>query len=619
MINEGKKCVIYVRVSTEMQVDGYSLDAQKRALQRYAEREDMIVVDIYEDAGKSGKSIEGRPAFSKMLSDIKNGLGIDYVLVYKLSRFGRNATDILTSLSLIQSYDVNLICAEDGINSSQTSGRLLISVLSSVSEIERENILEQTMNGRKEKARQGKWNGGNAPYGYKLERVGNNDKKQLVIDEDKVEIVKLIFNKFINEDMKYNSIAKYLNFRGLDKTRVWHYYTVKDIIRNPIYCGKIAYGRKIKEKIKGTNDVKFVRTDDYILVDGEHEAIISEKTWELAQSKIETISKGNKPSVGRGNIYLLSGILKCPVCGTKMYVNRNTWKTKSGRRNEAYYYLCGNNKVNGNCFCSYNKTLRRDIIENEVINAISELVDNPVFADEIKRRIGVQIDTNEIDNEITEYITKLKEVENNKRALEYNIDNLPIDAKYRDRKLADMNYRLDKLYDTIYELEALINDAQLKRKSIEMQAITLENIYAILKNFNKIFNKITDDEKRTVFNSFIKEIQVFKKGTSPQNLKSITFNFPIFIDGEEINEILFENENLEYIESEFSDKDKSKSLCENKNLVETKLGFSHKNEYKNLFENESLVKTGLLFSNKNISNHIEVTMDFNGLYPNIIS
>lgn len=108
-----------------------------------------------EDAGKSGKSIEGRPAFKQMLNDIENGLSIDYVLVYKLSRFGRNAADILNSLEHIQSFGVNLICIEEGIDSSQTSGKLLISVLSAVAEIERENIIEQTMNGRKEKARQG--------------------------------------------------------------------------------------------------------------------------------------------------------------------------------------------------------------------------------------------------------------------------------------------------------------------------------------------------------------------------------------------------------------------------------------------------------------------------------
>jgi site-specific DNA recombinase len=138
MNRSGKRCVLYPRVSTEMQVDGFSLDGQKNSLKRFADKEEMEIVNIYEDAGKSGKSIEGRPAFKQMLSDIENSLDIDYVLVYKLSRFGRNAADILNSLEHIQS-------------SSQTSGKLLISVLSAVAEIERENIIEQTITDEKKK------------------------------------------------------------------------------------------------------------------------------------------------------------------------------------------------------------------------------------------------------------------------------------------------------------------------------------------------------------------------------------------------------------------------------------------------------------------------------------
>ena len=73
MNREGKRCFLYSRVSTEMQVEGYSLEAQKNCLKKFAEREEMQIVDYYEDAGKSGKSIEGRPAFKKMLSDIESG------------------------------------------------------------------------------------------------------------------------------------------------------------------------------------------------------------------------------------------------------------------------------------------------------------------------------------------------------------------------------------------------------------------------------------------------------------------------------------------------------------------------------------------------------------------
>lgn len=107
MNREGKHYFEYTRVSTEMQVEGYSLEGQENCIKKYADREEMICVGKYKDAGKSGKSIEGRPDFKRMLKDIQNGTKVDFVIVYKLSRFGRNAADILNSLELIQSYGVD--------------------------------------------------------------------------------------------------------------------------------------------------------------------------------------------------------------------------------------------------------------------------------------------------------------------------------------------------------------------------------------------------------------------------------------------------------------------------------------------------------------------------------
>ncbi|WP_303182273.1 recombinase family protein, partial [uncultured Butyricimonas sp.] len=114
-----------------MQVDGYSLDAQKEKLIKYAEYQNWTIVREYSDEGKSGKSINGRPEFVQMLEDIENNIdGVSFVLVFKLSRFGRNAADVLSSLQKMQDYGVNLICVEDGIDSSKDSGKLMISILS---------------------------------------------------------------------------------------------------------------------------------------------------------------------------------------------------------------------------------------------------------------------------------------------------------------------------------------------------------------------------------------------------------------------------------------------------------------------------------------------------------
>ena len=130
------KCYIYTCVSTAIQVDGYSLDAQKDKLRKYAEFQDMEIVGEYSDEGHSGKNIKGRQEFMRMLNDIEDGKdGVDFVLVFKLSRFGRNAADVLSSLQLMQDYGVSLICVEDGIDSSKEAGKLLISIIAAVAEI----------------------------------------------------------------------------------------------------------------------------------------------------------------------------------------------------------------------------------------------------------------------------------------------------------------------------------------------------------------------------------------------------------------------------------------------------------------------------------------------------
>ena len=148
-----------------------------------------------------------------------------------------------------------MICVEDGIDSSKDAGKLMISVLSAVAEIERENIRTQTMAGREQKAREGRWNGGFAPYGYKLV------DGQLLIAEDEAEVIRAISDRYIHTNEGVNNVAKYLNDHGyVNKIRQngtipgFSDHFVKKVIDNPVYMGKIAYGRRRSEKKLGTRN-----------------------------------------------------------------------------------------------------------------------------------------------------------------------------------------------------------------------------------------------------------------------------------------------------------------------------------------------------------------------------
>lgn len=124
--------------------------------------------------------------------------------------------------------------------------------------------------------------------------------------------------------------------------------------------------------------------------------------------------------------------------------------------------------------------------------------------------------------------------------MEREIDTLPIDVAHRERKLHDMNLRLDSLYDAIAEIEEHLEDAQLRKEAAETEAIALENIYKILLRFGELYDIINDEEKKTLVSYLIKEIQIYPTGEGDCPLKSIKLNFPIYQNGQEVREIILD-------------------------------------------------------------------------------
>lgn len=534
MKKEKKKVYIYTRVSTAMQIDGYSLDAQKSRMKAFAEFNDYEIVGEYEDAGKSGKSIEGRLEFNRMMEDIKSGQdGVSYVLVFKLSRFGRNAADVLSTLQVMQDFGVNLICVEDGIDSSKDAGKLMISVLSAVAEIERENIRVQTMEGRIQKAREGKWNGGFAPYGYSLE------KGQLLINEEEAKAIRVIFDQYVHTDMGANGLAKYLENHGIHKIQrqngknpLFDASLIRRILKNPVYCGKIAYGRRRTEKVHGTrNDYKLVEQDDYLLVDGLHEGIVTEGLWHEAQVKLlAQAKKYEKVNHGKDNkIHLLSGIVKCPICGAGMYGNKSIKHKSDGTKyKDFFYYGCKHRTMTRGHKCDYKKQVNEELLNGAVAEVITKLVSNPKFAAMMQEKINMKVDTTAIEQEIAAHEKLLRQSYSTKSRLMEEIDSLDPDDKHYIKRKADLDDRLYKMYDKIEDAENLLIAARAKKMSIEAEKLTGDNIYKVLIYFDKLYSVMNEQEKRQIMESLISEIQIYpERQPNGQWLKSIKFKLPI--------------------------------------------------------------------------------------------
>ncbi len=528
------KVYTYTRVSTAMQIDGYSLDAQKTRMKAYADFNDFEIVGEYEDAGKSGKSIEGRVQFNQMLEDIKSGKdGVSFVLVYKLSRFGRNAADVLSTLQEMQDYGVNLICVEDGIDSSKDAGKLMISVLSAVAEIERENIRVQTMEGRFQKAREGKWNGGFAPYGYQL------DDGRLVINEEEAVAVRMIFEQYVGTDMGANGVAKYLDNHGIKKMPrqngknvIFDGALVRMILKNPVYCGKIAYGRRKTEKVHGTrNQYRLIEQENFLLADGLHDAIVDEQLWQAAQVKILSQAKKYERvnKVKGDRTHLLSGIVKCPICGAGMYGNKSVKHRKDGTKyKDFYYYGCKHRKLVDGEKCTFKKQLHEELLDEAVAQVIVSLVSKPDFAKLMKGKINTKVDTSAIDQEIANYETKLRKQYLTKEDILKDIDGLDPDERHFTRRKSDLENRLYSIYDKIEATENALIEAKSKKQTIEADKLTADNVYKVLIYFDKLYGALNEVEKREIIEALISEIQVHEeRQPNGQWIKAIKFRLPV--------------------------------------------------------------------------------------------
>lgn len=284
---------LYVRVSTDAQVEGYSIEAQIDLLKSYLKSKEWEDYEVYTDPGFSGKDLN-RPAIKKLIQDCKDGR-IDTVLVFKLDRISRSQKDTLYLIEeVFNKYGVGFISIRENFDTTTPFGKAMIGVLSVFAQLERETILERTRLGLKKRAEDGYWRGGGkTPFAY------DYDKKtgMLVINEERKVIFDLMKTLRL-QGYSYNELSK---VTGYDEA--W----IQGILSSKTNLGKIPF--------KGE------------LYDGKHEAIISEEEYKQLQEIEKQRSKNRHASH-----YLLSGKIYCGKCGAKYRYQK--W----GQRTVCYCY-----------------------------------------------------------------------------------------------------------------------------------------------------------------------------------------------------------------------------------------------------------------------------------------
>ena len=283
-----KKAAIYIRVSTEAQEEGYSIDAQKEQLTAYCVSRGIKNYDYYIDGGWSGSNID-RPEMERLIQDVKEGR-ISHVVIYKLDRLSRSQKDTLYLLEdLFMPYNVDFISLTESLDTSTPTGRAMIGIIAAFAQLERENIRLRTRMGMLERVKEGYWmGGGRTPFGY------DYDKEQGILvpnkDADKV-------RKACELYIQGESPQNIANMLGLKYDRL-----VVQIIKRKSNYGIIEY-----------NGVEY---------QGRHEPIISKETYDRVMSAML------ERSVTRVSTsdYLLTGLLYCGKCGAKLRYQK--WSVK---------------------------------------------------------------------------------------------------------------------------------------------------------------------------------------------------------------------------------------------------------------------------------------------------
>ena len=535
---------IYTRVSTIIQVDGFSLDAQEEEIRAYAKMRNINIVGKYSDEGKSGKNAEHRPAFNQMMKDIRNKKdNVRYVLVFKLSRFARNTSDTAKYLQELASFGVGLLGVKDGIDTSTATGKMIANIMGAVAEMELENIHEQTLAGRQQKARSGLWNGAQAPFGYSIV-----DKK-LVICPEEAEIVKEIFRLYTEEGQTIQYITKKLNDenvqreqRGNTQFSTFPMRTIRSILKNPVYAGKIAYGRRHTVKVEGTNnETKVVKQDDeskIIIVDGVHEAIVSQEIFAKAEERLNENVAHRKTRSDSTTVYPLTGLIKCPDCGKNIFgYTAPPRPRKNGK--EGFYpryisYRCISGRDRNGITCSLaNKYYSGTKLEKEVKEVVSSMVTIPEFVELVTRKIDRETDINSLRKKQSTIEGELSKYNGNLLQTEKRLAELDADDKHYEKKVDSLNRILDDLYEKIDDAQDRLDEVNDEIAMVEKSSMTKQSIFEMLEGFSKFYDIMTPEDKKALLQAMISSIEIYRdKHADGHLIKTIHFTFPVTYDGE---------------------------------------------------------------------------------------
>lgn len=476
---------IYVRVSTEEQAqEGYSIRAQEQKLKDYSRIKEWGVYKVYMDDGISGKNIEDRPAVQEMITDIQNGK-VNNVLVFKIDRLTRNTADLIYLVNLFNAYDCAFNSLSESIDTQTASGRMFIKIIGIFAEFERENIIERTKIGFERKVREGYTLATRTPsYGYDR-KIG---EKIQTINEFEASIVREVFDMFVNKNMSCLEIANNLNERKIPtkENAVWHTRTIKNMLTNCNYVGRVRYATKDKNR--------------HFEAEGAHEPIISKELYEETQNLIQKISVKSYTKRPKEDSYY-SGILFCAKCGGKMTSHGNYRKDKNGNIDVGRDYRCSN-YIKKTCSASNVSHKKVEQAFRDYINNIEDLS----IPDEIK--IAEQQERQRQNADLLNGLYKQE------KALEHKEKEIVKFYVSGSMELGDYMEIKKTIEKEKVNMMSKIQELETEGIEAEEQNLRKEDI---IKNLRENWDLLTNLEKRQFLVNFVDKIIVSGKKVNSRN------------------------------------------------------------------------------------------------------
>lgn len=506
------KAALYCRLSVD---DGnfggsVSIETQKILLEQYCKDHKITDYKFYCDDGCSGTNFD-RPSFKKMLSDIDEGK-INLVIVKDLSRFGRNYVEAGMYVQRFTDSNIRFIAADDNYDSLVNSDDLLFPIKNVVNEMYARDVSKKTKAAKKAKARDGQFIGSKAPFGYKIDP---NDRHHLIVDEPAAQVVKRIF-RLASEGVGYNKMAKifreekvltpiaYFNLNNPDyfksdywrKEFDWHVTSIRAILNNEVYLGKLVYGKQRNKSMKSKEKVRNPK-EDWIVVENCHEPIITQELWDTVH---KILNAKHRPAKA-GEVQMFAGLLYCSDCGHCL-----TYSQKQ-RKDGSYHgaYSCWMYKTHGKEYCASHYITFDTIYDLVLIDIQRNLFQYRKNADKFKSILSrkYQSDSQKKSKQITlEYEQKQKRCE--------ELDKI-ISRLYEDNVLGRIS---DERYESMsqsYELEQseirkVLPILKSKIDELKRQSDCADNFINVIKKYT-----IIDKLDAAILNELIDKIVVHHK------------------------------------------------------------------------------------------------------------